>query len=41
MLDSYLSFKEAYPESKHMKEVERMAEHARDFLARNKTDNNS
>ena len=41
MLDSYLSFKEAYPESKHMKEVERMAEHARNYLARNKTDNNS
>ena len=41
MLDSYLSFKEAYPESKHIKEVERMAEHARNYLARNKTDNNS
>ncbi len=41
MLDSYLSFKEAYPESKHMKEVERMAKHARDYLARNKSDNNS
>lgn len=41
MLDSYLSFKEAYPESKYLKEVERMAEHARDYLARNKTENNS
>jgi len=35
MLDSALSFKEAYPESAHMKEVARMSEHARDYLARN------
>ncbi len=34
MLDSYLSFKEEFPESKYMKDVERMAKHARDFLAR-------
>lgn len=40
MMDSYLSFKEAYPESKHMKEVERMAEHARNYLARNKSEDN-
>ena len=40
MLDSYLSFKEEFPESKHMKEVERMGQHARDFLARNKTEDN-
>ncbi|MDE6865738.1 MAG: outer membrane protein assembly factor BamD, partial [Alistipes sp.] len=41
MLDSYLTFMEEFPESKHTKEVERMAKHARDYLARNKTDNNS
>lgn len=40
MLDSYLSFKEAYPESAHTKEVERMAQHARDYLDRNNKDNN-
>lgn len=42
MLDSYLSFKEEFPESEHLKEVERMAKHARDYLARNKKeeDNN-
>ena len=40
MLDSYLSFKEAYPESKHTKEVDRMAEQARNYLARNKTEDN-
>ncbi len=40
MLDSYLSFKEEFPESKHIKEVERMATQARDFLDRNKTENN-
>ena len=32
MMDSYLSFREVFPESKHMKEVERMAKHARDYL---------
>jgi len=41
MLDSYLSFKEEFPESKHMKEVEKLAKHARDFLDRNKEDNNT
>ncbi len=40
MLDSYLSFKEAYPESPRMKEAERMAQHARDFLDRNNKENN-
>lgn len=40
MIDSYLSFKEEFPESKHIKEVERMGQHARDFLAKNKKDNN-
>ena len=40
MLDSYLSFKEEYPESKHIKEVDRMAKHARDYLDRNNKDNN-
>ena len=41
MLDSYLSFKEEFPQSKHMKELDRMAQHARDYLARNnKEDNN-
>ncbi|MBR7169033.1 MAG: outer membrane protein assembly factor BamD [Alistipes sp.] len=36
MLDSYLSFHEEFPESEHTKEVDRMAEKARDYLARNK-----
>lgn len=40
MLDSYLSFKEAYPESTHIGEAERMAQHARDYLDRNNKDNN-
>lgn len=40
MLDSYLSFREEFPESAHMKELDRMAKHARDFLARNNKDNN-
>ncbi len=39
MMDSYLSFKEEFPESKHIKDVERMAEHARDYLDRNKDNN--
>ena len=38
MLDSYLSFKEEFPESKYTKEVDRMAKHARDYLDRNKKD---
>jgi len=40
MLDSYLSFKEEFPESKHIKEVEHMATQARDFLDKNKSGNN-
>jgi len=40
MLDSYLSFKEEFPESKHLKELDRMAQHARDYLDRNNKDNN-
>ncbi len=39
MLDSALSFREAYPESTHIKEVERMAQHARDYLDRNNMEN--
>ena len=39
MLDSALSFREAYPESAHLKEVERMVQHARDYLDRNNKDN--
>ena len=41
MLDSYLSFKEEFPESKHIKDVERMAKHARNFLDRNKQEENN
>ena len=41
MMDSYLSFKEEFPESKHIKEVERMAQHARDYLASNKSEENN
>lgn len=40
MLDSYLSFKEEFPESTHARELERMAKHARDYLDRNNKDNN-
>ena len=40
MLDSYLSFKEEYPESTHVKALDRMAQHARDYLDRNNKDNN-
>lgn len=36
MLDSSLSFCEEFPESKHRKEVDRMAAAARDYLDRNK-----
>lgn len=35
MVDSYLSFREEFPESKHTKEVERMAAEAREYLDRN------
>lgn len=40
MLDSYLSFKEEFPESAHMKELDRMAAHAKDYLDRNNKENN-
>lgn len=40
MLDSYLSFKEEFPESSHTKVMERMAKQAKDHLDRNKKDNN-
>ena len=40
MLDSYLSFREEFPESKYLKELDRMAQHARDYLDRNNKDNN-
>ena len=40
MLDSYLSFKEEFPESSHIKEIDRMAKNARDYLDRNNKDNN-
>ena len=34
MLDSYLSFCEEFPESKHRKQVDKWAENARKYLAR-------
>jgi len=40
MLDSSLSFREEFPDSKYMKDVARMAEKARDHLARNNEENN-
>ncbi len=40
LLDSSLSFREEFPESKHIREVERMTAKARDFLARNKKEDN-
>lgn len=39
-LDSYYTFIEEYPESKHKKELERYAEEAKDYIDKNKTDNN-
>lgn len=41
MLDSYLSFREEFPESKHLKQVEKMAEEARDYLDRTKSEEQS
>ena len=38
MLDSYYTFIAEFPESTHRKEVDRMAKHARDYLDRNKKD---
>ena len=40
MLDSYLSFCEEFPESKHRKQVDRWAANARDYLARNAENEN-
>lgn len=39
MLDSYYSFIAEYPESPHIKELDRMARHAKDYLDKNKKDN--
>lgn len=39
MLDSYYSFKSEYPESPHIRELERMEKEAKDYLAKNNTDN--
>lgn len=39
MLDSYLSFREEFPESEHLKEVDRMATQARDYLDKNNKEN--
>ncbi len=39
MLDSYLSFKEEFPQSEHIKSVEKMAKHAHDYLDKNNKDN--
>ena len=41
MLDSYLSFKEEFPESKHIRELDRMAKSARDYLDRNNNKDNN
>ena len=40
MLDSYLSFKEEFPESTHIRRLDRLAEEARNYLDRNNKDNN-
>ena len=40
MLDDYYSFLAEYPESKHIKELNRLAKDARNFLDKNrKTEN--
>ena len=39
MLDSYYTFKYEFPESKHMKELDRYAKEAKDFQDRNNNDN--
>ena len=41
MLDSYLSFKEEFPESTHIKSLDRMAQQARDYLDRNNNKDNN
>lgn len=35
MLDSYYSFIEEYPESEHRRELDRMAQRAKDYLDKN------
>ncbi len=40
MLDSALSFREEFPESKHIKDVERWAKHAKDYLDKNNKESN-
>lgn len=40
MLDSYYTFIEEYPESKHRRELDRYAKVAKDYIDKNKTDNN-
>ncbi len=40
MLDSYLTFKEEFPESERMNSLNRMAKDARDYLVKNNKDNN-
>ena len=39
-LDSYYTFIEEYPESKYKRELDRYAKAAKDFIDKNKTDNN-
>lgn len=41
MLDSYLSFQEEFPESTHIKDLDRMANNAKEYLARFKTEENN
>jgi outer membrane protein assembly factor BamD len=36
MVDNYYSFLAEYPESKHIKELERMAKNARNFIDKNR-----
>ena len=40
MLDSSLSFKGEFPESKYVKRLDRLAEEARGYLDRNNKENN-
>ena len=39
MLDSYYSFVAEFPESSYVKELDRLAKHAKDFLDRNNKEN--
>lgn len=40
-LDSYYSFVEEYPESTHRKELDRLTQHAKDYLAKNAKEENT